>query len=398
MRFKPEDRLPEWRNLEIREYIDAFKASSDRARYVIYVNAVVSLLILVCTWNTTALSWSRQGVDRAEGTYMQQTVNPVQRDRARLYRDTALPRIWFVPVPGLGVNIHVNDLGILGGVMLLILSALLCLSMVRQHENLYLALFKVRRLCEYERGKCHDGESMSNFLYHSLAMGQVLNYPPTLARWTHGYRNRLAGGVRWIVLCLPLLVHGTVVGYNFATYHIARQAWGPVAKVRMSAQVVLFALIATACLLAGIYSRACNYRWRAAFNLINPGLKQVEPRPWLDWVRLRQSRDIKPPYLLAELTYTLQPELVMPAQAEVTASGVVEKIAKKNKEPYITQKNLAAMSKKLEDDAKEQIAAKGGGTIENWEVIASAVGADDVWRVRAICRYRPETPPAPRAT
>jgi hypothetical protein len=419
MRLNPEERLPEWRELEIREYIDAFKASSDRTRYVIYINAVVSLLILICTWNTTEFSWSRRRLAMAEHDLRQsyermysegvrvraipaattvatKNINEVadrkrfvdehmRTDRAIAYRDTALPRIWFVPIPGLGANVHVNDLGLLGGVMMLVLSGLLCLSMVRQHENLYLALFKVRRLCEFERLTRHDGESMSNFLYHSLAMGQVLNYPPTLARWGHGVRNRLAGTARWIIVCLPLIVQAFVVIYNSLTLSIAHEAWGAIANFRMAAQVVLFVGILCACALSGIYSSACNYRWRATFNLINPGLSHVEPRPWLDWVRLRRSHDIGPPFLLAELTYSFQPTPI-PAQVSKCVAKATLKL-KTSSPPRITQGELVAMATKLQDNAKQQIGEHNLKRAESWEAIISSMAEGD-WAVEAVCTYR----------
>jgi hypothetical protein len=391
-------RFPECRELEIREYIEAFKTSSDRSRYLIYINAVVSLLILISTWNTTQLSWARRRLDMAEKV-MTSDATSAQRLRAEgkalteaallkekdeKYVDAALPRIWFVPVPGLGVNIHVNDLGILGGMTLSILATLLCLSMVRQHENLYLALFKVRRICELERITKHDGESMANFLYHSLAMGQVLNYPPTLARWTHGTRNRIIGLIRWSILCLPAMVQAIVVGYNLRTVAIGRQAWGPIVRIRMGAQLILLVVVATMCLMAGIYSRACNYRWRSAFNMINPGLSSVEPRQWLDWVRLRRSRDIGPPFLLAELTYSFQPANTHPVLKAHEIEGAID-IAPLKK-PIIGQDDLVRMSAALHQGAAQEIGADMVDHIESWEVKYNAI-TKGTWRVRAICRY-----------
>src|ERR1043165_5750290 len=54
---------PELQQTEIGEYITAFKGSSDRARYMIFINTFVSLLILICTWNVTRWSWTQRQID-----------------------------------------------------------------------------------------------------------------------------------------------------------------------------------------------------------------------------------------------------------------------------------------------------------------------------------------------
>lgn len=45
-------------SFEIEEYIRAFRSSTDRARYMVFVNTAVCVLILVCTWNMMPSSWS----------------------------------------------------------------------------------------------------------------------------------------------------------------------------------------------------------------------------------------------------------------------------------------------------------------------------------------------------
>lgn len=419
-------RADEVQPLEIQEYISAFKSSSDRARYIIYVNVIISLLLLVGTWNTTSWSWSRRRIATAEAPLRAEYLSDFERrhpppgavtpapkqppvayptvaaweqardayvkrqmteNRATEYRKAALQRILFVPVPGLGLHVDVNDLGLLGGFTLLVLALLLCLSMVRQHENLYLTFFKVRRLCERDRLCHHDGESMANFLYHSLAMGQVLNYPPTLARWGYGSRNKFVGLARWAVLLLPAVVHGLVFATNVVTFDIARTTWGRLAFWRMGAQFLLFCGIATLCLLAGLYSRACNYRWRTAFDLINPGLRYVQQRPWSDWLRLpgapAADSHLRP--LLTELTYSLRPDAqpeelktgVAAASVNVSASG----------EPRVTQEKLIEMATKLHDEADRQLENHRGAVIQHYETTHSVI-LHTTWTVEVKYSYR----------
>lgn len=417
MRPEMEKRPPELQQLELSEYIAAFKSSSDRARYVIYVNAIVSLLILICTWNTMPWSWAQKRITTAErglreslsrefdrlhggkvtvkapevpATREAYIGEKVREDRAVEFRETGLEGIQFVQIPLVGAHIDVNDLGLLGGVTLLVLTMLLGFSMVRQHENLYLALFKIRRLCERDPQGHHDGESMANFLYHALAMGQVLNHPPTLARWSHGYRNRIVGLVRWAVLCLPALVQAVVFGYNLRTFYIARTAWSTMAYFRMGAQAVLLLLIVFGCVLSSLYSRACNYRWRAAFDLVNPGLAHVESRPLLEWLHFSPQRvmgsivrfirerlglkvnDAKSAapkgqsQLLGELTYSLRP--IEPASSAHDHTVVRRVSWDDGEEPQIRQNDLRELAEEIQQEAKAQIEIEGkGGTVVNYE-------------------------------
>ena len=418
MRPEMEKRPPELQQLELSEYITAFKSSSDRARYVIYVNAVVSLLILICTWNTMPWSWAQKRITTAEkglreslgrefdrlhsgkGTVKTPEIpadreayigEKVRLDRAVKFRETGLESIEFVQVPLVGAHIDVNDLGLLGGVTLLVLTMLLGFSMVRQHENLYLAFFKIRRLCERDPQGHHDGESMANFLYHALAMGQVLNYPPTLARWSHGHRNRVVGLVRWAVLCLPAFVQALVFGYNLRTFYIARSAWSTMAYFRMGAQSVLLLLIFFGCMLSSLYSRACNYRWRTAFDLVNPGLARMEPRPLLEWLhfsphmametiirfirkQLGSVNDAKndtpevPSQLLGELTYTLRPTEPVSSAHEHTVGPVFHPVSQdESGRQQICQKDLRELATEIQKQVNALIQTEGGGTVVNYE-------------------------------
>ncbi len=103
------------------------------------------------------------------------------------------------PIPG--VSIDVNDLGVVGGVALVLLTSILVFCVMREHENLYLALYKVRRLCDVPDQDHTHGESAANLLYHRLVMGQVLSSPPTLAQWKH---RGILHHVSWVFF-LPLV-------------------------------------------------------------------------------------------------------------------------------------------------------------------------------------------------
>jgi hypothetical protein len=320
---------PEFGVFRLTEYIHAFRSSSDRARYVIFVNTIVSLLMLIAAWNYHHLSWSRKAADlyrenreKVLAAEWKKIVNDARANRVAQEQLTALlsqplpagaaanlqrslDRIehelaerqplrdtlalqwryaqwkdreqdleWyggqttefyergiFVPVPGLGSWLHVNDMALIGGLVLLALTALLWISLIRQHENLYLALFKLEQIRRSEGTTASDQDSVSNFFYHALAMAQVLSHPPTLARWNRRIRHiflHLTGA--FIVYFLPGIVQAAIVVQNLRTRKIAYEVWtADVARVRLGIQVLFTLGILTCCFLAFRYARCPDF-------------------------------------------------------------------------------------------------------------------------------------------
>jgi hypothetical protein len=295
--FAPE--WSEWDAFELGQYIDSFKSSSDRARGVFYVVLTVSILIFTASWNLNSASWSQLRLRKWARHELRLSEDPLPASRTateqaieekirRLYLDhypeTFVDEMVLVDLPLLGVSVDVNDFGLLGGITLMLLMTLLVLSIMRMDENLYLSIFKIRRLHEEERRQ--DGESRANLLYHALAMGQVLFHPPTLARWRVRRSHGLAPKVLRFVLFVPFLVHAWTVYGNARTLYIA--VWyreGVVPVYRMLAQFFLLVLIGALVLISCGYVRAMEQRWRNAFFFINPRQRFIDP-PSL-WHRLR---------------------------------------------------------------------------------------------------------------
>ena len=325
---------PELVSFELNEYVQHFKSSTDRVRWVVFVVTVVSLLILLADWNYLHASWSRQrwedhqlaraaelhrdwltmrkskktpppSIDESRRYDAMQTpvdewtAIRVEGDILKAQADQFVSRIVFVPVPVIGASVHVNDLGLAGGVTLVALVGLLALSMAREHENLYLATFKIRRLCE--RDPAHNnGESPANLPYHALAMVQVFNDPPTLARWNQGSRRFPARATTALLFLLPAIVQCTVVYQNFLSRNKAVAVWGvDVTFWRLTVQATLSLLVLSFSFIAFAYSIACDDRWKQAFFFVNPALRYVEQEPWLEWIRVcrdpfanRRERDV----------------------------------------------------------------------------------------------------------
>ena len=301
---------------------------------------VVSLLVLLAEWNYLHGSWSRQKWDDLE--YLVEAEarrewlhartrnliiptrdpaaldpgttpldlwvkNQIERSQLNAHASEFINRMVFVPIPVLGGSIHVNDLGLAAGVILAVLSGLLSLLMAREHENLYLATFKIRQLRKRDSDHA-DGESPANLLYHALAMAQVLNDPPTLARWNQGSSRLISRAGIALVFLFPAIVQAAVVLQNIASREKAYAVWGnDVTIFRLSIQAGLGIAIIIFGLVSYGYTVACDERWRDAFFYVNPGLRYVEQEPWFEWMRVirdpfngRRERD-----LVRQLTYTL---------------------------------------------------------------------------------------------
>jgi len=190
-------------HLELSHYVEVFRNSAERVRRIIFVIMAFSIVMIVAQWNTTCTSWVPRRWNRLNDLAYEaaRAKTPVAaakivsdgtggrfRDLEDLkeflseYRRLRVERVFLLEIPGVGVTFDVNDLGNFCGAAYLMLLVILVYALMREHENLYLALFKVRRLHDRRDGK-PGGESTANYLYHSLAMSQVLNAPPTLAQW-----------------------------------------------------------------------------------------------------------------------------------------------------------------------------------------------------------------------
>ena len=189
-----------------------------------------------------------------------------------------------VSVPFLGIHFDINDLGAFSAIGLAIICFTLCFAMARQHENLYLSLWKVRRIADRE-GRYDDGQSKANFLYHALAMAQVFTRPPTLARW----RPRSIGrGAMRALLFLPAFIQSLVVISNVRSIKnawILSPRWTILSMV-LQASLLFVILVCTVA--SCYYSRAGDLRWKETFFAINPGLRSLKGSPWSEWLKISE--------------------------------------------------------------------------------------------------------------
>ena len=305
-------------HLELPHYVETYRQSTERVRWVVFVLMVLSVVVLLMQWNTWKMSWlhyrmsklvsvadaAKQLPDESDAAFAHRADRAVAsstlKDRFRTnadlvatrdaYRSAVVERLMLFEIPGIGVTLDINDLGLFSGLAFSLLLLLLVFALMREYENLYMALFKVRHLHDMNLPGADDvnqhiqhvgGDSIANFLYHALAMSQVFSAPPTLAVWRPSLLKRWAPN---FVFLFPAAIQSFVIYTNFATLDIA-EAYGVPWTVMVPQCILEISVVALASV-AIIYANACNYRWRSAFLHINPSYKRVQALPWAVWVRM----------------------------------------------------------------------------------------------------------------
>jgi hypothetical protein len=302
----PIDERPDTtRDAELDQYVDAFRISSTRSRVALYIVIIATALIGVTNYNVQPWSWPRLRMATWFKYRVWETKAATPKEPAVMAADPVIPKLIMNGDPGLlqqardefgkqfvartvftsspipGVSIDVNDLGVLGGGALTLLMLVLLVCLMREHENLYLALYKVR---QFARFRNHEhGSSEANLLYHALVMSQVLASPPTLARW----RNR--GTLRHfgLIYVLPLGVYLWVVRTNYGTLDVATEYVGAtIANRYMDTQYVIAGILGILTVLSWLNSRAMSERWITAFRAINPVRERLPQMSVIEWLRV----------------------------------------------------------------------------------------------------------------
>ena len=346
---------------EVSQYVAALRSSSDRARYVLYIIVTFVVLMFITTHNVGKDSWPRRRLD-AYYQYArddQKTMPPPKKiangDAERLkalraeYVKQFATRAVFAATPVPGISIDVNDLGLIGGITLLLLMIVLLACMEREHENLYLALFKVRRLCENNKNHS-NGASEANLLYHALAMTQVLNTPPTLARWQ---RAKILNAFR-ILFVGPAAVYGWVVWSEWETRPVSR-AYGVDVTRTVQIEAVVALTIFVLGIIAALHSRAMALRWTRAFFRVNPARAYAPEMTYREWLKLTfrgtDDRHTRQQQLKSALVTML---VCLPAEqiAETDEETDEETVYLECDAEHISHADLNAMVLKIEDQGR----------------------------------------------
>jgi hypothetical protein len=301
---------------ELKEYVEAFKTSSDRARYALYVAIIASVLVGIANYNLQSWGWPTKRIetwykfDRSAQTvpsplHLQEPAalaisehsdrkapewlfngdGEQLRTAREEYLKQFISRYVFASSPIPGVWIDANDLGVVGGVALTLLMLIFAICIVREHENLYLSLYKVRSLAEADKNPS-DPNSRANLLYHALAMRQVLSSPPTLARWEGGGTLPHFG----YAFFAPVFVYGWVVFTNRVTEERGA-AYGVNVKLLFYFQCALMLGILILSVVAWLHTRAMSRRWQRAFFRINPARMRLQQMSMKRWLKLSPKKE-----------------------------------------------------------------------------------------------------------
>lgn len=339
---------------EVTCYTNAFVASSNRVRYVIVAITIASILVFVGYRNSSSEGWANSRLrlarmalnnqvwllkpgkttDKIENARRWAEIKGIRniddaRDQVRLFDQERLDHVLQLQMPILGIRFDVNDLGFLGGTALAVLMLMLSFAISRQHENLFLSLWKVRSICDRE-GRKDDGQSKANLVYHTLAMAQHFNKPPTLARWERQPWNNLSR----LLLLLPISAQGLMLWNDWQTREVGRMLNAYWASRTLFLEATYFGVVLFLAIYCYIYMRVSDRRWRKIFRYINPKRYEERQPRWsqwvgLPWAKLRRGSEVvikgnvapsaSPPQPAAELVpVSIESE---PAGADVYLDG-----------------------------------------------------------------------------
>jgi len=231
----------------INSYVEAATSSSDRGRVVLLVLITASVLSFMAFWNTRQGSWlnSRLHMARivetgcpsnADKPDWDQVRNRLQPDdraflpQAREFyenrhihscaqlaelvkdlEDVQTKEINFIKIPFFGVQLDVNDLGMLGGFALAVAVIWFRSSLAREYENL--------KLC-FDTARFQDkaqGNELLQACYELLAMRQVLTTPRSLVGQPPSTRSFLWSQLVLALYWLPLGVQAAIVYTDLRT-------------------------------------------------------------------------------------------------------------------------------------------------------------------------------------
>jgi hypothetical protein len=190
--------------------------------------------------------------------------------------------ILYVKTPVLGLTFDINDLGLIAGGTFAILMLVMVFYTHRAHENLFLAMWKVRELAT--KGNCFDQPgSKANLLYHALAMEQVFTVPPTLARWNDRPIFRKA---HYVLFLIPVVVQGFILANDIHSAAIGMDFSNRQTMISLFGQAFLILVVGTFCALCCGHLHADDTLWDQTFFIINPSYRWKGKARWIHWVRL----------------------------------------------------------------------------------------------------------------
>jgi hypothetical protein len=263
---------------------------------------LIIIVIFIGFWNSSSNSWTRSRLELArisqkaelwknnvttipEGITQDDFNKAQEWMKRKKYTEDELIRcinqyeknlndhVRVLQMPILGLAFDINDLGILGGIWLALILLWLIYCIIRQHENLRLCVWKIRKLAENE--EIGPG-SKANFLYHALAMTQVLTCPPTLAEGSkaNDLIRKFFRIITKIIFTVPLITHLMLFIFDMRTFEVAKILNETAAVNGRMIQIITLSFNFILISLCIYKSRNMDKTWNRVFNEIKPKPKK----------------------------------------------------------------------------------------------------------------------------
>jgi hypothetical protein len=247
--------MPSTFQRDIQDYLDASGDASKRTRTATIILVVATVIVFAGLLNSQQTNWMHSRllnladergtyVESKLGKYPQRNSFPNDdsyRKAAESYHQryvvfweavarTYVDNSWVIRVPFLGFTFDVNDLGLLGGIGLLVVFVCYRFFLTREVDNLRLSFEEARRI----------GKAELEEFYKLLAMRQVFTIPhtPDIKR------------TRFLLVTPKLICWFPVVVYLVVTYNDLSTSWiGKTLQLRRYQLLILFEVIVLAFLI-----------------------------------------------------------------------------------------------------------------------------------------------------
>lgn len=227
---------------KLQPYLDAFTSASDRTRAIYIIIVAFSVMSLAAFLNSSDMGWHRSRLRKVKLAYAYLTylealnkspgTQPIpqpipltekEKDEAKSYIELASLKTAeeakmvlnnvekqvadsnVIQIPLFGLSFHINDLGFVSGVSLVMLLLLLKHALTREVENLELAATKAQDL-----GIVKDA-------YEILSTGEVLHRPESLTRRKLDLFSRPLMDTSVVLLYVPVVSYALVMANDFRT-------------------------------------------------------------------------------------------------------------------------------------------------------------------------------------